>query len=221
MSFEMEAREYTLKQLYEKCKFTFHESELSPSIRKKIGLFSESLQDIWRYKNEVSQMEKDLRSKRDILFGLGLMGILAILLIGSSPFFSIIGVFFIFMTVLYYKNSYSPMEKKYAGMKQNLYERIRLWDYNIELLSKEITDELTLVYQQKVKPTVTEIKIDYASILKLAQEKDKLKYLRCPNCGAPITPSSTEKAVVCKYCNMTIQTQSIIDELKKILYSSE
>jgi hypothetical protein len=43
MSFEMEAREYTLKQLYEKCKFTFHESEVSPSIRKKIGLFSESL----------------------------------------------------------------------------------------------------------------------------------------------------------------------------------
>jgi len=213
MSFEGQTRDYTLKQLYEKCRFTFQESELSPNIRKKIGLYSESLQDIWRYKNEVSRLKRFMENKRNTVLMLGLIGIFTL--------FFIIGVFFILIAVLYHVYSYSPSKRKYANMQQALDDRTRIWYHNIELLSKEITDELTAVHQQKIKPTVTEIKIDYASILKLAQERDQLKYLKCPNCGAPITPSPTGTTIVCKYCNKTIQTQSIIDELKEILYPNK
>jgi len=213
MSFEGQARDYTLKQLYEKCRFTFQESELSPNIRKKIGLSSESLQDIWRHKNEVLRIEREKNGKRNTVYILGFIGIVTL--------FFIIGVFFILVAVLYHVYSYSPTQRKYASMQQALDDRTRIWYHNIELLSKEIADELTAVHQQKIKPTVTEIKIDYASILRLAQERDQLKYLKCPNCSAPITPSPAGTTTICKYCNKTIQTQNIIDELKQILYPNQ
>jgi len=204
------ARTQTLQKLYEKCRFTFQENELSPTMRQRIGLYSQILQEIWGDTNVVSNKERQKNGKMTTVIVFVVFGVLTLIFV--------IGVFFLIGAILYYIYSYKPLQNEYLEKKKALDNRTRIWYSNIEQFSKEITAELTAIHQQKISPKITEIKVDYATILKLAQEKDQLKNLKCPNCDAPIVLPTTGTTVICKYCNKTIQKQNILDELKQLLY---
>jgi len=92
------------------------------------------------------------------------------------------------------------------------------WDAEVDTLSKEVYNELSEIHEQKVRPKVKELKIDFASLLQQTRGKGFiLETIECPNCGGKVTIPKTGNITRCQHCGKDVYAVDIFERFKQVL----
>ena len=208
----MDAREKVLNDLYKRCGFEFDESELSPKNRSKIGQLAENFAKMVALESEIKSIEgKTSRSLAAALLFLMIGGSLICAGVGG------IGIFLLLISGLIWRRFFSA-GKKLKSLRNQIDLMCKKQEEDCEQLSKEIYNELSEVYEQKVRPKITHFKIDFAAILQATKGKRAiLESIECPFCSAKLTLPRSGDSVKCEACGKTVLATDVFEQVKELI----
>ena len=222
-------RQFVLGHLSERCGFQFNESsDLSPDTRREIGALARDLQGIWALDSQVAG-EWALMRKGTALAKLpAALGSLLVFLVILAVSYSgpmaesaelfVVGVLFIALGAVVSQRRKHRISAVIAGMQKTRAGQWDAWARRADALSSKIVEESREVYQQKVKPKVIEVKVDFAEIMKAAQGKGVIiDRVKCPSCGAVVALPPSGQVARCSYCGSEITATSVFDKMRSVL----
>jgi uncharacterized membrane protein/ribosomal protein S27AE len=195
--------------------FEFEESELSPSLRRRLG-------DLESMKGLLDNAGSDLdflHRRKNTIWGYALMiGITGaiLLLIGlASSVFVVLGLVAIVIAASLYYSRTRNIEVLLRQKRKDLAVIALGFDYAIGKASQEVFQELSQVHEAKIHPTIRQIVIDFASIIQVAHGRGViLETIQCPNCNGTVSLPKEGDTFQCQYCGKTIHAIDIFDKLK-------
>jgi len=215
----LSARNHIINKLTENLSFSFKEEDLSPQLRKQIGNLASKVDKEWSLHDLMNAHKKNAILSIMITGLSGFCGLLFIFLV--SEWFgwgaSVIGIVFLLVALYFY------IEKRTQTQKSNDFkseeESLRtIIDEETLLLAKSAYNELTIIHDARIRPTIKQINIDFASIIQNAKGKGIiLEKVECPYCNSSIKIPKTGEQFSCEYCGRMIHATNLFDKLKDII----
>lgn len=231
-------RQYVLEYLSEKCGFKVNESsDLSPDTRRRIGELAREIQGVFAADARMAEQERlKLKAPRGngaaVAFGLFFVvgGVLGFASPETASSFAIdlfpggaagsftAGILLFVLAGVNAQRRRRKIASVVAGMRNARKGQWDAWATRADALTTAVLEESRAAYQQKVKPRLIEVKVDFAGIMQAAQGKGViLDRVKCPSCGAAINLPTSGDVVRCSYCGNEITATSIFDKMKSIL----
>lgn len=239
MSAVGDPRQYVLKYLSDRCGFQVNESsDLSPDTRSEIGELARGVPGIWGLDAKMAEQRALLAKSPP---GTGFASFLAVLFLvggvlgitaapdladfvpfdsfpGGAPGMFFVGVFFFIVAAANSMRRHQKVRSVLASLQAQRDKQWQAWASRADALSRTVMEESREAYQQKVKPRVIQVKVDFAEIMRAAQGKGVIfDRVKCPSCGASISLPPSGDLVRCSYCGNEITATSVLDKLKSIL----
>ncbi|MCW4043278.1 MAG: hypothetical protein NWE90_06100 [Candidatus Bathyarchaeota archaeon] len=204
------ADRYDLNEMIsERLGFDFSEKDLSPKLRREIGQVSARLDDYNLLVEDIDALKT--RSYMEISFAaiLGIIGILTVLY--TIGIVLLVAVIPICMLYIRHRRDVRNKEEEATSLWSSL-------DNRIEQVSKLAFDELSLLHEARIRPTVKHVMVDFAALIQAAKGKGIiLSRIECPYCNGVIEIPSTGEFFKCQYCGKTVHATKIFDKLKDVL----
>jgi len=214
----LDARNKVIKIVSEKLGFSFKEEDLSPKLRGQIGTIAIEIDKADALRIASKYYEKEANKFLSYAVLCGIIGIL--LFFTATLIVALLGLLFLGIAYILYNTS-MRIERKARDIRSKVNE---IWSEvikNILQLSELIYSELSALYEARVRPTVRQITIDFASIIQAVKDKGIiLATIECPYCKAPIELPTKGESFKCQYCGKMIKAIDIFDKLKGILTPS-
>lgn len=218
--------------------FNFEEDELPPKLRKELGDVAAKLD----YHHNLVDNLYTARSAHKaacgfwgFVFVVFLLCCIATVLVPlmafvdpslafvfTNPIESIVVLaifFFPFSSIAYF--SFKKMRSDDITIKEKEKEVASCWsDINnrVKMLAHEAYNEMSMVYEAKVRPTVKHVVIDFASIIRAARGRGIfLDTIECPHCKGAVEIPESGEYFKCKYCGKAIYATKIFDKIKGML----
>jgi len=195
--------------------FEFEESELSPSLRRRLGDL-ESMKSL--LDNAGSDVDALYRRKNDIwgyALIIGIAGAILLLIGLASSIFIVLGLIAIVIAGSLYFRKTKPVEVLLSQKRKDLAVIALGFDHAIDKASEDVFQELSQVHEAKIHPTIRQVVIDFASIIQVAHGRGViLETIQCPNCNGTVSLPKEGDTFQCQYCGKTIHAIDIFDKLK-------
>jgi hypothetical protein len=215
----LDARNKVVKIVSEKLGFSFKEEDLSPKLRGQIGTLAIEIDkaDALRIASKYYEREANKFLGYAVLCGIISIFLLLFTFTGLTLIATFLGFLFLGISYILYNTSMRE-ERKARDIRSKANE---IWSEvikNILQLSELIYSELSALYEARVRPTIRQITIDFASIIQAVKDKGIiLGTIECPYCKAPIELPTKGESFKCQYCGKMIKAIDIFDKLKGIL----
>ena len=220
-------RQYVLRYLFEKCGFQFVEStDLSPETRQQVGALAAEVEGVWAIDSQIGA--QNARMAKGTPWAGAPIALGVLLMIASVAGFLVYAVFSadllyagIVLVALGLVVSWRFRRKVaavVADVQKSRDEQWRRWAAHADALSVKVVEETKLMYQQRVRPRVLEIKVDFAEIVRAAQGKGiVLDKVTCPSCGAPVLLPASGDMIGCTYCGNKVTATNVFEKMRSIL----
>jgi ABC-type multidrug transport system fused ATPase/permease subunit len=213
----LDARNKVIKIVSEKLGFSFKEEDLSPKLRGQIGTIAIEIDKADALRIASKYYEREASKFLGYAVLCGIIGIFLLLFIALTLIAVLPGLLFLGIAYILYNTSMRE-ERKARDIRSKVNE---IWSEvikNILQLSELIYSELSALYEARVRPTIRQITIDFASIIQAVKDKGIiLGTIECPYCKAPIELPTKGESFKCQYCGKMIKAIDIFDKLKSIL----
>jgi len=207
--------------------FSFREDELSPRLRQEITDVAAQLD---RYYESVANLGtiREEASKQGAggawLFFSAIIGLVVVVVgvlngwASNVPAVNIVGGVVICLFILFLSIVMMVTTEDTSGKEEELASYWSNINGRVEELAKDIQNELSALYEAKVRPTVKHIVIDFARIIQAARGRGIiLDTIECPHCKGAVRIPTSGEYFKCPYCGKTIHATKIFDKLKDIL----
>lgn len=204
-----------LSMLGSKVGFRFNESELSPTLRKRLGDL-ESLKGVLdRSGNEIGGLEHRKATTWGYAFFSGLVGLVLLILGFVSLLFIVLGVIALGIAVSFYRSRARPLNLMLSQKRRDLAVIALAFEYQLSKVSEEVFQQLAEIHEAKIRPTVRHVVIDFAAIIQAAHGRGIiLDTMQCPSCSGTVSIPKDGDVFQCKYCGKAIHAVDIFEKLK-------
>jgi len=211
------ARSTVIEMMHVDVGFDFKEEDLSPKIRKEITMLAGKIDQAHYLWNLGEKARREANNKANIFYtcvGLALLLFLLWIVAPYLIFFS----FLLFPAGYHYHRLSVKAKKKaidYGFQGDSKWQEVV---QETESLAKKAYDELTVLHEARVRPTIKQVTIDFARIIEAAKGKGIiLETIECPYCKAPAKLPKNGDSFECQHCGRTIKAMNVFDMLKGIM----
>lgn len=204
------SRSQILSSMYKTLGFNFKEEDLSPKLRRKIGILAQKL-DQYNQVVSLKRRNKAIAENRIYtIIGLVIVGIV-------FCFMYLIGIVFFGIAYLVYRSYKARKEegKKIEARRVSLQSELQ---NQIGEISKSAYRELSELHEARIRPKVKHLMVDFGDIIDAAKEKGIiLTTIECPYCGGSVEIPEKGEFLECKHCGKTIRAINVFEKFRDLL----
>lgn len=206
-----EARSRIIDMISQRLGFSFREEDLPPKLRKKIGLIAQREELYDQISSQIGRKKTIATQITVVILFFLFLGLFMVLL---AVWF---GVAFMLVAIVGYlalrreKTLTKDMESEATSLRSEI-------DTDVDELSESAYNELSLLHEARVRPTIKHLMLDFADIIQAVKGKGIiLSTIECPYCKGAVEIPESGEYFKCKYCGKTIYATKIFDKLKDML----